>query len=124
MPARSLWLLVGLSATGLATAGIILPLLPTTPFLLLAAFAFAQSSPSLHRWLLQHPTLGQVLEDWRDYSAVGSHAKWAACAVMLASLLSSLWLSAPPWLVLLQLVVFVAVGMFLVTRPDAATSRQ
>ncbi len=123
MLARYLWLLTGLSATGLATAGIILPLLPTTPFLLLATFAFARSSPSLHRWLQQHPTLGRVLDDWHHYGAVDRRAKWAACAVMVASLLCNLWLEVPRWLVLLQVVVFVAVGIFLLTRPVAAPDR-
>ena len=124
MLTRSLWLLTGVSATGMAAAGIILPLLPTTPFLLLAAFALARSSPLLHQRLLQQPTFGRMLDDWHQHGAVNSQAKWAAFAVMVTSLLSSLWLSAPHWLMLLQLVAFVAVGMFLVTRPNAAPKQQ
>lgn len=120
---RPLWLLVGLTATGTGIAGIVLPLLPTTPFLLLAAFAFARSSPGLHDWLLRHPTLGRVIEDWRRYGAVSRRAKWAAFIVMAAGLLCSLWLGVPAWVVLLQLAIFTAVGVFLVTRPDAVSGR-
>ncbi len=121
---RPLWVLVGLTATGTGIAGIVLPLLPTTPFLLLAAFAFARSSPTLHDWLLQHPTLGRVIEDWRRYGAVSRSAKWAAFIVMATGLLCSLWLSVPAWVVLLQLAIFTAVGVFLITRPDAVSDRE
>ncbi len=120
---RPLWVLVGLTATVTGIAGIVLPLLPTTPFLLLAAFAFARSSPALHDWLLQHPTLGRMIEDWHCYGAVDRRAKWAAFIVMAAGLLFSLWLGVPVWVLLLQLAIFTAVGVFLVTRPDAARER-
>lgn len=120
---RPLWVLLGLAATGTGIAGIVLPLLPTTPFLLLAAFAFARSSPTLHDWLLQHPTLGRMIDDWHRYGAVDRRAKWAAFIVMATGLLCSLWLSVPAWVVLLQLAIFVAVGVFLFTRPDAVRDR-
>src|SRR5690606_8396288 len=62
---RSLWLTFGLVCVGLALAGVVLPLLPATPFLLLAAFAFTRSSPRLHAWLLGHRHFGPLIEDWR-----------------------------------------------------------
>ena len=58
---RIFWLLFGLLATGLAFAGALLPLLPTTPFLLLAAYAFARSSKRLHDWLLNHRQFGPLI---------------------------------------------------------------
>ena len=62
---KVLWLTLGLLATACGVAGIVLPLVPATPFLLLAAFAFARSSPRLHGWLVAHPRLGRPI----DYDA-------------------------------------------------------
>ena len=62
---RTVWLILGFFFTGLAMIGVILPLLPTVPFLLLAAFCFARSSDRFHRWLVEHPTLGPPIRDWR-----------------------------------------------------------
>lgn len=58
MPVRALWLTLGLVSTACGVAGVVLPLVPTTPFLLLAAYAFARSSPRLHNWIMMHPRLG------------------------------------------------------------------
>src|SRR5262245_46879620 len=62
---RIVWLVAGWLAMGLGLAGVFLPLLPTTPFLLLAAACFVRSSPRLHARLLAHPRLGPFLEQWR-----------------------------------------------------------
>ena len=61
--ARLTWLIVGLLALALGAIGIALPLLPTTPFILLAAFAFAQSSEKLHQWLLDHNVFGPLIDN-------------------------------------------------------------
>ena len=70
----------GFLAVGLGAVGIVLPLLPTTPFLLLAAFCFARSSERLHDWLINHPTFGPPILDWRDRGAIGRKAKILATA--------------------------------------------
>jgi uncharacterized membrane protein YbaN (DUF454 family) len=61
-------------------AGVVLPMMPTTPFLLLATFAFARSSLRLHDWLVAHPRLGPPINDWRAHGAVSrvarSHPSW------------------------------------------------
>src|SRR5690606_32626271 len=86
---RIVWVGVGLLATACGIAGIVLPLVPTTPFLLLAAFAFARSSPRLHAWLVEHPRLGPPIADWRDHGAISRRAKIAAAVVMLATFAGS-----------------------------------
>jgi len=119
MPLRLFWLLLGAIATALGIAGIFLPLLPTTPFLLLAVFAFARSFPRLGDWILAHPRLGPPVRDWQTYGAIGRGAKIAAVGAMAAALAISILAALPVWLVVLQAAVMVLVAGFILTRPDA-----
>ncbi|HCY55353.1 MAG TPA: DUF454 domain-containing protein, partial [Oceanicaulis sp.] len=63
---RPLWLFLGVVSSGLGLAGTVLPLLPTTPFALLAAFCFSRSSESLKNWIETRPGIAPVLADWRE----------------------------------------------------------
>ncbi len=76
-PSLRKWLLisVGLFSLGLATAGIFLPLLPTTPFLLLAAACFIRSSDRLYRWLIGHRWFGTHIKNYREHRAVSPRLK-------------------------------------------------
>ncbi len=67
--ARYLMLLLGLVCTAVGIAGLILPLLPGTVFLLIAAWAFSRSSERLHLWLFHHPRFGRTIRDWHYYRA-------------------------------------------------------
>ncbi|MDX2205870.1 MAG: YbaN family protein [Hyphomicrobiaceae bacterium] len=116
---RAVWMVVGLAATGFGMAGVVLPLVPTTPFLLLAVFAFARSSPRLHTWLVTHPRLGPMIESWRRHGAIGRRAKIAAMAMMVAALAGSWAAGVRTGVVLLQAAVLVAVAAFILSRPDA-----
>lgn len=93
---RSIYILIGIFAVALGVLGIALPLLPTTPFLLVAAWAFAKSSPRLERWLTTHPRLGPPIEAWRTRRAIPTRVKIISLSTMLASLLYILFLSAIP----------------------------
>jgi hypothetical protein len=75
---RPLWIALGAASLVTGLVGAVLPLLPTTPFLLLAAYSFARGSPSLHAWLIEHPRLGPVIEDWQRYGAIALRAKGVA----------------------------------------------
>jgi len=123
VPLRVLWLLLGATATALGIAGIFLPLLPTTPFLLLAVFAFARSFPQLGDWILAHPRLGPPVRDWQTHRAIGRGAKIAAVCAMAAALGLSILADLPLWLVILQAAVMVLVACFILTRPDAPRRR-
>lgn len=104
---------------GLGALGVILPGLPTTPFLLVAAWAGARGWPALEARLLAHPRYGNLIRDWRERRAVPRKAKWLASAMMLLSL-SLLWLT-PAALVLKSGVsaLLACVALWLWTRPQS-----
>lgn len=68
----------GCASVVLAFAGLFLPLLPTTPFLLLAAFCFSRGSARLHKWLLNHRTMGPIIRDWEERRAIQPRVKVVA----------------------------------------------
>lgn len=118
MPVRALWLALGFGATACGIAGILLPLVPTTPFLLLAAFAFARSSPRLHNWLITHPRLGPPIEDWRLHGAISRRVKIAAVVTMGATLALSVAMGLSATVLLVQTLALCASAAFVLTRPD------
>jgi uncharacterized membrane protein YbaN (DUF454 family) len=115
---RPLWLTLGLTSVACGIAGIVLPLVPTTPFILLAAFAFARSSPRLQIWLEKHRTYGPMIESWRRYGAIDRRAKRIALLLMLCAFGLSLAMRLPLWVLLAQGSVLIAVAAFILTRPD------
>lgn len=118
-PARILWLSLAWCSLGLGTAGIVLPLLPTTPFVLLAAWAAPKGSPRLHAWLHAHHRFGPLLRAWRDEGAVPRRAKVITPLLLLSSW-ALLWSLAAPAAVLGATgILFVAVGAYVTSRPTA-----
>ena len=79
---RIVWLFLGLTALMLAGAGVVLPLLPATPFVILAAFCFARSSPALHDRLHASRTFGKAIRDWRTHRAISRKGKTASVLAM------------------------------------------
>ena len=115
--ARLTWLVVGLVALALGAIGIAVPLLPTTPLILLAAFCFARSSNRLHEWLVTHDIFGPLIENWRRYGAISPRAKIISVVSMAAVLAISLALAVPTGVIIVQLVVLGAAALFILTRP-------
>ncbi|WP_439816402.1 YbaN family protein [Zavarzinia sp. CC-PAN008] len=115
---RLAWIGLGWTSVALGFAGIFLPVLPTTPFLLLAAFAFARGSPRIERWLLAHPRLGPPIRDWRQHGAIPRRAKRIAIAAMVVAFAVSLALGLPAWILAVQGAALLGAGAFILTRPD------
>jgi len=116
---RPLWFALGSVSLGLGVLGIFLPLLPTTPFVLLAAFFFSRSSPAVHDWLLAHKTFGPAIRDWRDNRAISRRGKTAAAVAMGAALALSFAMDVSWTLIAIQSVVLVGALTFVLTRATA-----
>ena len=115
--ARALWLAGGWLALGAGAVGVVVPLMPTTVFLILAAFCFSRGSDRLHDWLVNHRTFGPMLSDWRNHHAISRRGKVLAGIAMITVLAISVALEVPPWVLALQVVILAAVAAFLFTRP-------
>ena len=115
---RLLWLAAGLLSLGVGAVGIIMPLLPTTPFLLLTAYCFAQSSPKLHRWLHEHATFGPLINNWNQYGSIDRRSKWLAVIAILLTPIVTYLIGVPWWALAAQLLVLAIAATFVVTRPD------
>ena len=114
---RRAWLALALFFIGLGSIGVVLPLLPTTPFLLLAAACASRSSPALHAWIYSHPRFGPLLRDWRDHGAIRPRAKITAL-VLIALSWGWMWISVEPLYARLPAsAVMACVVAFLATRP-------
>ena len=115
---RWLWLATGLFFLVVGVVGVFLPVLPTTPFLLIAAAAFARSSPRLHAWLLAHPLLGPPIRDWQDHGAISKAAKRLAVGTMAVVFLVSLWLGLPTAVLFAQAALMAIGAAFVLSRPS------
>ncbi|MBO9452415.1 YbaN family protein [Tropicibacter sp. R16_0] len=115
---RVFWLVLGVLCVALAMIGVVLPLLPTVPFLLLAAFCFARSSERLHNWLLSHQVFGPMIDDWNTSGAIRPAAKKAATFSVAAVFSLSLALGLASHILIIQAVTLGAVMIFIWSRPN------
>jgi uncharacterized membrane protein YbaN (DUF454 family) len=112
------YLLLGLASLSLGVLGAVLPLLPTTVFLLLAAWAFARSSPRLHRALLLHPVLGPPIHHWQRHRCLSRRAKLAAVSGIAVSFFISAWFVRELLPLLGVGLLLAGVVLYLLSRPD------
>lgn len=111
--AALLFLLLGL-------IGVVVPGMPTTVFILLAAWAAARGSPRLHGWLMAHRLFGPMLRDWHNGGTVSRRAKWSATAMMVPCAVLVFVTARAPWLAALAIVCMAGVLAWLWRRPEAA----
>lgn len=114
---RRLYFLCGVLAVGMAGLGAVLPLLPTVPFLLVAAFFFARSNPALERKILDHPHWGPQVRNWTERRAIARPAKIMAIGAMAIGILTT-WLTLGyPWY-LVSIAILVTAGTWIATRNE------
>ncbi|KPB22942.1 YbaN family protein [Pseudomonas amygdali] len=117
---RYLLIAVGWLSVVSGVIGIFLPVLPTTPFLLLAAACFARSSPRFYHWLVDHPRLGPWIRDYLEGNGIPLKGKVYAIGLMWLSISLSCYLIAQPWARAFMLTSAVLVTIYIIrqkTRP-------
>ena len=116
--ARLLWRVLAVVSVALAVIGAVLPVLPTVPFLIMAAWAGGKGWPALETWLLNHAHFGPGIRRWRERGAVPRRAKWLATVMMTGSAVM-LALSPLPLVVKVGVPsVMAAVAIWLWRRPE------
>ena len=114
-----LWRAVALVAVGLAIVGTLLPVVPTVPFLLVAAWAAGKGWPAFELWLLRHAQFGPPIRRWRENGAVSRRAKWLSTVMMTGSAIGMQFFGYIPLGVRIGVpVVMGCVAMWLWARPE------
>lgn len=118
---RTVFFLAGCLCVVLGVVGVVTPVLPTTPFMILAAGCFARSSPRFHLWLIQHKTFGPLILNWQEKHAIPRRAKYVAwtmmsvsCAMLFYRLPRELW-----WIAVLSVILCAATALWMARLPDA-----
>lgn len=123
-PVRWIYLALGWLFFGLGVAGIVLPVVPATPFMLLALWGFSRSSPRLERWLLEHRLFGKPLRAWKAHRVIPLRAKLIAWGSMAASLTWMIFASETAWWIVGLTAALMTYGVWFVarcpSRPPAA----
>lgn len=114
---RAFFLVLGYVCVTLAAVGVFLPVLPTTPFLLLAVAAYMRSHPEKAERLLRHPRFGPYLRDWREQGAIPTRAKILSVVMMTLGWVLLLATTSHPATPIVVGVVLVCTALFIVTRP-------
>jgi uncharacterized protein len=115
---RWLWWLLAYASLALGLIGIVVPGLPTVPFVLLSAFAAARGSQRLYRWLLAHRHFGPIIRDWQAHGAVSRRSKWLA-TTMMSACAAIMFLTAPKlWMAATGTSIMAIVATWLWLRPE------
>ena len=108
---------LGFFFVGLGAVGAFLPIMPTVPFLLLAVYFFARSSPELEKKILDHPHWGPQVKDWRERRAISRRAKTMAIGAMATGAVVTWFTLGAPWYYI-SLAILVIAGSWIATRNE------
>lgn len=109
------WWFVGFAGLGLALIGVVLPIMPTVPFLIVAAYGFNRSSPRFHAMLMNHRIFGPQIREWHEHRAIDPRVKAFVVASMVVGLCVSLFILPVLWW-LAQVAVLTLVAIYILTR--------
>jgi uncharacterized membrane protein YbaN (DUF454 family) len=106
MITKYLWRAAGLFSVGMAYVGVLLPGIPTTSFLLLALWCFGKSSPTLQKWILEHPTFGPYVVNWSQKRIYPTKAKWMMLICCSGSYIWLIYIALSP-------IALISIGAFM-----------
>lgn len=112
-----LYIALGWLSLALGVIGIFLPLLPTTPFVLLSAWCFSKSSPRFHKWLMEHKLFGKIIRAWRDNEGLETKTKIRIVIVTWIPLCISMYLVGNPWLIAMLICIGIGVSYKIFSLP-------
>lgn len=115
---RWLWALLAWCSLALGLVGAFLPVMPTVPFVVLAAFAATRGSDRLRAWLLAHPTFGRAILDWEQNGTVSRRTKQVTSVMMAMSSVSMCVFAPRPWMAVVGITVMAVVALWLWRRPE------
>jgi uncharacterized membrane protein YbaN (DUF454 family) len=116
---RALFFVAGVASLALAVAGVVLPVLPTTPLVLLAAACFARSYRPFHEWLIAHRLFGPMVREWHEHRSIPYRVKLTAISMMALGLGASIvFFIQAPWLQALLAVFGVGLGTWMYRLPS------
>lgn len=118
---RLIWLALGALSLVLGAVGVILPILPTTPFVILAAFAFARSSPSLSARLKRSRIFGPIIADWQTNGTIAPRYKGMALVMMAGALGLAFVMEFSSMVLIIQATCVSIAAIFILSRPNRAT---
>ena len=114
---RLIYRIFGFISVGLGAIGVVLPIMPTVPFLLLAVYFFARSSPELEKRILDHPHWGPQVKDWRDRRAISRSSKTIAIVAMASGAVFTYFTLGHPWY-WISVAILVIAGSWIATRNE------
>ena len=118
-PLKPVFFTLGWVFVGTGIVGIFLPVLPTTPFMLLALWMFSRSSDRFHNWLYSHPLFGPPLQRWHEHRVIPPMAKLASVSMMVLSFIyMAIWTVLPAWALLPIGLLFLYGGWFVLSKPS------
>ena len=117
-PGKTGFRILAYISMALAAIGVVLPLMPTTPFVLLAAFFASKGSPAFASWLEGHPSFGPAIRDWRRNRVIPAKAKVLACSMMALSWGLLFFMGAAGMVLAISGVFLAGVASYLLTRPS------
>jgi hypothetical protein len=122
MNKRIIFLISGHLSVILGIIGAVLPVIPSTPFMILAAFFYSKSSPTLHQKILNLPHIGPHVRDWEDHGLISVKAKILSISLLCVMIGSSIYFLKNIWLKILLAIIALAISTFIFSRPSIKKS--